>query len=140
MYFPCSPHVPHTPQYHNPLFDYPSPIWRGVLIIKQFSIQLFFQSPISPLPLAYNLLSQHHLLKHSQSGFFSQCKRPSCTPIKEAGQCRVLHALIFAFLNSRLEDSLLFTSHLPTNVPDDTCSVSCMDFLLCLGKLAIYLS
>ena len=139
IYFPCPPHVPHAPQFHDPLFDYPSHIWRGVLIVKQFFIQLFFQSPLSLLLLASSLISQYHLLKHSQSGFFPQCKRPSCTPIKEAGQCRVLHALIFSFFYSRLEDNLLFNSYLPTNVTDGTCSVSCINLLLCRRTLAIYI-
>jgi hypothetical protein len=48
VHISLSPTSASTPQFHAPLFHYSSHIGRGVLIIKQFIIKLFLQSPVFP--------------------------------------------------------------------------------------------
>jgi hypothetical protein len=71
-YTPCSS--------HPPSLDHPNNIWWSLQVMKLLIMQ---SSPFSRhfLPLRYK---HPHLpvLKHPQCTFFTQCKRPSFTPIE----------------------------------------------------------
>jgi len=59
------------------------------------------QSPSFPrylVPPRSKYSPQHHVLKHPQLPFLSQCQRPSFTPIQKTGKITVLYILIFQFL------------------------------------------
>jgi hypothetical protein len=54
--------------------------------------------PFYFFPLRPKLLSQHTILEHFQPIFLLQCERPTSHPYKTTGKIKVLHILIFIFL------------------------------------------
>ena len=69
---------------HSSTFDH-SNIWQGL----QLKNLLTVQSPPFPsylLPLIHKYLPQDPIFKHTEHMFFSQCDRPSFTPIKNESQ------------------------------------------------------
>jgi hypothetical protein len=83
-------------------------IMFGVYRSRSSSLCSLFQIPLTSSVLGPNILLSPLFSKHPQPKFFSQCERPSFTPIKNNRQIYNSVTLIFIILDSKVAGKRFF--------------------------------